>query len=108
MFGEKIKQLRKQANLTQEELGKKLGVAKNTVSYWESNDSQPSLDTIKEISNLFQVSVDYLLGNEIDDLDEMNKLKRLLKQAGLMKGDDLTKEELEKALKIVEMLRNNK
>lgn len=108
MFGDKLKQLRKQANLTQEELGKKLGVAKNTVSYWESDDSQPSLDTIKEISILFQVSVDYLLGNEIDGLEEIEQIKRLLKQSGLMSGDDLTKEELEKALKIVEMMRENK
>lgn len=108
MFGNKLKELRKQANLTQQELGEKLGVAKNTVSYWESGISQPSLEIIKEIATHFQVSVDYLLGNEIDGLEEIEQIKRLLKQSGLMSGDDLTKEELEKALKIVEMMRENK
>ena len=108
LFVNKLKELRKQANLTQQQLGEKLGVAKNTVSYWESGISQPSLEIIKEIANQFQVTIDYLLGNEIDGLEEIEQIKRLLKQSGLMVGDDLTIDELHKALQIVDVLKEKK
>ena len=79
------------------------------MSNWENNRATPTYDMLCKIAETFKVSVDYLLGNEIDGLEEIEQIKRLLKQYGLMTGvDDLTKEELEKALKIVEMMRENK
>lgn len=60
--GNILKQLRKEAGLTQDELGRKLGVIKQTISSWENNISAPSTETLTTISKLFGVSVDYLLG----------------------------------------------
>lgn len=105
MFGDRLKKLRIEKNLSQDELGKICGVAKNTVSYWEKNNTEPSIQIIKKLAQLFGVSTDYLLGI---DSDEKEKLKIALKEAGMMVGDDLTIEEFEKALKIVEMMKSDK
>lgn len=65
MLGKRIKELRKQNNLTQTELGKRLGVIKQTISSWENGISSPSNDTLAHIASIFGVSIDYLLtGNE--------------------------------------------
>lgn len=60
--GSIIKQLRREAGFTQDELGRKLGVIKQTISSWENNISEPNSETLTAISKLFGVSVDYLLG----------------------------------------------
>lgn len=62
--GNRIRLLRKQAGLTQEELGKKMGVIKQTVSSWENNISEPNSEILLSLASVFDVSVDYLLGND--------------------------------------------
>lgn len=69
-FGAKLKNCRKNMSLSQKEFGQKIGVAESTVSLYESNKRFPDADTLKKISSLFGVSIDYLLGNSPDtDLD---------------------------------------
>ncbi len=63
-LGQTIANLRKQNNLTQAELGAKLGVIKQTISSWENGVSSPSNETLANIASIFDVSVDYLLGLE--------------------------------------------
>lgn len=63
-FGAKLKKCRKDRSLSQKEFGQKIGVAESTVSLYESNKRFPDADTLKKISALFEVSLDYLLGNE--------------------------------------------
>lgn len=96
--GEKIKQLRKDNKITQTELGKILNVEKSTISMYENNNTQPPIQTLSTIAKYFNVTTDYLLGNETknkeqnsQDKDEkdiaksMKKLKEQLKeQQGLM------------------------
>lgn len=62
-FGAKLKKCRKDMSLSQKEFGQKIGVAESTVSLYESNKRFPDADTLKKISALFEVSLDYLLGN---------------------------------------------
>ena len=62
-FGAKLKSCRKNMSLSQKEFGQKIGVAESTVSLYESNKRFPDADTLKKISTLFGVSLDYLLGN---------------------------------------------
>ena len=62
MLNENIKKLRILKGLNQVELGKELGVAKQTVSNWENNNIQPSIDVLLKIANFFSVSTDSLLG----------------------------------------------
>ena len=56
--------LRKRHKLSQKELAKKFNVNQNTVSRWENGDRQIDLETLKALSVFFDVSVDFLLGNE--------------------------------------------
>lgn len=62
MLNENIKKLRISRGLNQVELGKALGVAKQTISNWENNNIQPSIDMLLKISDYFSVSADFLLG----------------------------------------------
>ena len=62
-IGERIKHLRKQQNMTQKEFGEKIGIGLTTVSNYEVGYSQPDNETLTKISKLFNVSIDYLLGN---------------------------------------------
>lgn len=63
-LGERIQSLRKEAGLSQEELGEKLGVARQSVSKWESDATIPELDKLIAMSKLFRISVGALLGIE--------------------------------------------
>lgn len=62
MIDERIKQLRKTHNMTQSILAKKLGITRSSVNAWEMGLSIPSTTYIAELSQLFGVSSDYLLG----------------------------------------------
>ncbi len=63
-FSEKLQNLRKQHGLTQEELAAKLFVSRTAVSKWESGRGYPNIDSLKEISKFFSVSVDELLSSD--------------------------------------------
>ncbi|MDY6065300.1 MAG: XRE family transcriptional regulator [Finegoldia sp.] len=62
MLSSKIRELRKRNNMSQQELGKKLNVGKTTISNYETGYSEPDSNTLTKIANIFDVSVDYLLG----------------------------------------------
>ena len=76
-FNEKLKELRKQKGLTQEELANALFVSRTAVSKWESNRGYPGIDSLKAISKLFSVSIDQLLSGEelLTAAQEDNKQK---------------------------------
>ena len=58
-LGEKIKERRKQAGLSQEQLAEQLGVSRQAISKWESGKAVPETDTLISISKYFDVSLDY-------------------------------------------------
>ena len=62
--GKFIAALRKEANLTQEELGAKLGVSNKTVSRWENGNYMPDIETLRLLSKEFSVSMEELLDGE--------------------------------------------
>ena len=61
-FGENIKRLRKNRDLTQEALADALGISAQSVSKWESGQCCPDIQLLPSIAELFEVSVDELLG----------------------------------------------
>lgn len=67
-FGKKLTKLRKKEGLSQEELGEKLNVTRQTISKWELGQSKPDTDKLKEICNLFNVDMNTLV-------DEVTELK---------------------------------
>ena len=61
-IGQKIIQLRNAADISQEQLAETLGVSRQSVSKWEGAQSIPDMNKILQLSDLFGVSTDYLLG----------------------------------------------
>lgn len=76
-LSEKITELRKRAGLSQEELGAQIKVSRQAVSKWEMAQTTPDLNKIMAMSELFQVSTDFLLKSEYDlsDLENLNENK---------------------------------
>lgn len=110
MFGDRLKELRKEQNLTQEEIGELCEVGKTTISNWENNITQPPFEIVKRLAQYFGVTIDYLLNFTQEDADNMEKLKQALKQAGMWdySMNDMSREDFEKAMKIVAMLKEKK
>ena len=63
-FNEKLQQLRRNANLTQEELASRLFVSRTAISKWESGRGYPSIDSLRAISDFFSISLDSLLSSD--------------------------------------------
>lgn len=63
-FHEKLQELRKKRGLTQEELAEAIFVSRTAISKWESGRGYPNIDSLKEISKYFSVSIDDLLSSE--------------------------------------------
>ncbi len=64
-LGQKLHQLRKERDLTQDEVGKAAGVYKSQVSNWEKDKEKPSIDSIIALAKFFCVSTDYLLFDNV-------------------------------------------
>ena len=63
-IGERIQVLRKNLGLSQDELGQRLLVSRQTVSLWENDQTVPTIDNLKRLKEIFGVSVDEILGND--------------------------------------------
>ena len=63
-FNEKLQELRKSRGLTQEELAEALFVSRTAISKWESGRGYPNLDSLKEISKYFSITIDELLSGD--------------------------------------------
>lgn len=83
-FSEKLQQLRKQKELTQEQLAEKLYVSRAAVSKWESGRGWPNLDSLKDIAEFFGISLDELLSSkELLDAARAEKKQALGRLSGL-------------------------
>ena len=71
-FGEKLQKLRKESGLSQEELADQLNVPRQAVSKWERDNGYPETEKIVRMSKMFQVTIDYLLGEEDTPKPENN------------------------------------
>ena len=84
-FGDKLYKLRRQKGLSQEELGEKLEVTRQTISKWELNQSKPDTDKMKELCEFFSVSIDEMTNdsetlktNSVKENDDELKSRRWL------------------------------
>ena len=64
LLGSRIKELRKQFNLTQKQLGDMVSVTKLSICCYENGTRMPSLEVLGDLSDIFKVSTDYLLGRD--------------------------------------------
>ena len=74
ILAEKIMSLRKRLGWSQEELAQQLGVSRQSVSKWEATNAMPDITKVVQMSELFGVSVDYLLKDNADDEQNLSLL----------------------------------
>ena len=67
-LGEKIANLRKQNNFSQEDLAERVGVTRQTISKWELNETAPDIMQAKTLSKIFNISLDELTSNDINNV----------------------------------------
>ena len=91
-FGNRLRTLRLKANMTQGELAKKLNLTKSVISAYETDLRLPSYDVLINISRIYNVSTDFLLGLE---------RKQEIDLSGL------THDEIEALLNLIKAMRNN-
>ncbi len=85
ILAEKIMSLRKRMGWSQEELARKLGVSRQSVSKWEASNAMPDVNKIVQMGDLFGVSIDYLLKDSVDDEQAMPFI-----ESGPEDADDVT------------------
>lgn len=99
-FSNTIRILRSNKKLTMQELANQLGVTKGAVSMWENKGIVPREDILIKISQLYGISIDKLLGNNINQIDKSNgKLEYIQRNLGKLDNEQLKK--AEDVLKIV-------
>ena len=94
-FGQMVKKERNNHNETMQQLADSIGAKKTTVSMWENGGVVPKEDFLVKIANHYNVSVDYLLGNDQKETkdNESETLKHLQRGLKQMNEDDLNKAE---------------
>jgi transcriptional regulator with XRE-family HTH domain len=120
----KIKIQRKLHNLTQNELGDKMGVGKTTISNWETGYSSPDTDSMFRLSKIFGCSMEYLASEDENDKGDakfinnvtINKVRDLAHELGITGIEVLEKivsegyslDDLYDALKLIESVQSKK
>lgn len=105
----RIQILRKENNLTQQDLAEKLGVSNKSISKYERGEREPDFNTLKKLSNIFNVSIDYILGvtdsprDSGKNADEVSDAiySVLLEKGVIAPGEQLSKEKIEYVKKLL-------
>ena len=79
-FSDNLKAIRKEKNLSQEELAELLGVSRQAVSKWELGDGYPEVEKLLTIAGKLNVSLDSLMGTELVNAGETKKVEKHLRQ----------------------------
>lgn len=98
-FSERLKNLRKEAGLTQVDVAEKLGISQPAYASWERGIKKPTQDNLVKLSKILYVSVDYLLGNTenrqtSDVLEDIELLFRMNSKGLTEKEKEIFKKEL--------------
>ena len=90
-FSERLKDLRKQAELTQVDVAEKLGISQPAYASWERGVKKPTQDNLVKIAQILNVSIDYLVGNSNEGVkeDKLDNVELLFR----MNSKGLTEEE---------------
>ena len=77
-LSDNLKRIRKENNLSQEQLADKLGVSRQSVSKWESGQAYPEMDKVLQLCQLFNLNIDELLNQNIKDVNNKKQAKNIL------------------------------
>ena len=106
MIGDKLKELRLKKGLKQSELASMLGLSASAVGLYEQNRRNPDSEILLKYADIFDVSVDYILGNSGGENKElMPEIRKFVSsQDGLMfNGEILSDDDLEKIMSAIEI-----
>ena len=92
VLGSRIKQRRIEMHLTQAELGKLIGVSKVAISDYENNTRTPKLDKISKLSQVLNLEVGYILGQDVDIVSEEENIHMKLPKEDLKLLSELKKD----------------
>lgn len=118
-FSERLKHLRKEKNITLEELAENINTTKSTLSRYENGKREPKMYFVERLSDYFDVSTDYLLG-KTDERNPANKIKEKYESRGAeieelmdrynvhLNGEVLTNEDKQSVIAFLKMLRDRK
>lgn len=120
-FGKRLRKLRNEAELTQEELAKKIGVSRATVAGYETKGKEPPYSTLQKLSDVLGCSTDYLLGKTNErkspervkeeyenkyKIDNPKEIKELLEEYNVhLDGEVLSEKDKQDMINVLKMLR---
>lgn len=107
----RIREIRKKCGLTMKELGERVGVSESAISQYETGKRQPDYETLLKIADYFNVSVDYLLGQETEKAPEPEEQKPLSREQikFALFGEDapsIPEEKLDEVLRYAEIIKH--
>ena len=110
-FGQRLKSLREeqQPKLYQKELAEKLGVSRQLITMWETDQRTPDADQLQQIASIFNCSTDYLLGKSnirhIQEYEPTHKeVEEVIRQNSIMfNGAPLDEEDKEDVVKVIKL-----
>lgn len=96
----KIREMRKSIGVSRKELAERLGVTVNAINKYENNQAQPKISTLIKLADLFNVSVDTLIGHDADllDLKTLDENRKLVVDSVVYK---LTDSQVSKVIKFI-------
>lgn len=106
-FSERFLELRKQSGYSQEEIGYKLNVARQTISKWESGVTTPDMENLIKISQLFNISIDDLAGNKLENKsleEKTSEIEKVENIGQIEEKEKPQKSKLRKFLKIIAII----
>lgn len=106
MFGDRLRKLRDEYGFSQEQLGNKTNLSTSTIGMYEQGRRQPDNETLVKLANVFDVSVDYLLGNtEVRKANEPydNELEKIL----FSKAKDLSDTDKIAVMNVIDAIKRN-
>ena len=87
MFANRLKEIRKEKNMTQVQLAEALGVSKGTVAMWEIGKRQPNFETLNALSDIFDKRIDYILGYS-NDSSSVKMTESEIEQLGVWETEE--------------------
>ena len=111
IFIRRLKELRREKGFTQPSLALRISMTKGAIGHYEAGTREPTLNTIYQFSEMFDVSVDYLMG--ISDFrkesDAIDYLLKKMKESGLVNADDtIDKKTVDKLVSYISVIENIK
>lgn len=102
-FGNILKKIRQENNMTQDELAKKIDTSRSNIANYENGKNMPSIDILEKIASLFNCTTDYLLGKT-----DIRNIEEDFRFAYHKETEGLSEDEIKEALEFYKLVKNRK